>query len=123
MSFKSGMVDLRRTSFRKEAVQMQRRARRGETAVVRLAQIILFCANTDAWMLDLEHRVARPLMREGVALPIGITEAKGQLAITWNGDYAIKGDIFIWRDRESGTETRFSGYPMRVVVEMAKQQA
>jgi len=41
----------------------------------RLAQIVFF-ASTNAWMLDLDDRFAQPLMREGVALPHGISETK-----------------------------------------------
>jgi hypothetical protein len=119
MSVHSRIVDLRRTSFVKEATRIQQRARRGESVVVRLAQIVLFCANQDAWMLDLEDRFARCLMRDGVALPHGITETKRQFMIQWNADYRIEGDAFVWIDRETGTTRTVLGYPMRRVAEMS----
>jgi hypothetical protein len=119
MSVHSRIVDLSRTSFAKEATRIQHRARRGETVVVRLGQIVFFCANQDAWMLDLEDKFARCLMREGVALPHGIAETKRQFMIQWNADYRIEGDAFVWSDRESGTISTVLGYPMRMVAEMA----
>jgi hypothetical protein len=119
MTVKARIVDLTRTSFAKEATRIQQRARRGETVVVRLAQIVFFCANQDAWMLDLDDRFARCLMRDGVALPHGITETKRQFMIEWSGDFAIEGDAFVCVDRESGTVRTILGYPMRVVAEMS----
>jgi hypothetical protein len=119
MPVKSRIVDLRRTSFVKEATRIQQRARGGETVVVRLAQIVFFCANRDAWMLDLEDRFARCLMRDGVALPYGITETKRQFLIEWNGDFTIEGDVFVWMARGTGTTTPILGYPMCTVAEMS----
>lgn len=119
MPVKSRIVDLRRTSFVKEAARVQQRARRGEAVVVRLGQIVFFCANQDAWMLDIEDNFARCLMREGVALPHGITETKRRFAIEWNGDYTIDGDAFVWTDRETGATRSVLGYPMRMVGRMS----
>ncbi len=119
MAFETRIVDLRRSSFVKEAVRIQQRARRGEIVVVRLGQIILFCAHTDAWMLDLDDKFARCLMRDGVALPHGITETKRQFLIEWNADYTIEGDVFAWRERESGAVVRVTDYPVRMIVEMS----
>ena len=70
-------------------------------------------------MLDLEDRFARCLMRDGVALPHGITEMKRQFLIEWNGDFAIEGDVFVCTDRETGITTPVLGYPMRTVAEMS----
>lgn len=119
MNIKSRVVDLRRTSFLKEAKRIQQRARRGEVVVVRLGQIVFFCANHDAWMLDFDDRLARGLMREGAELAHGITETHRQFLIEWNGDYVIEGDVFVWRERESGRVTRFLDYPVRAIMEMS----
>jgi hypothetical protein len=70
-------------------------------------------------MLDLEDRFARCLMRDGVAVPHGITETKRQFAIQWSADYAIESDVFVWTDCESGTVKSVLGYPTRTIVQMS----
>lgn len=119
MSTKTRIVDLRRSSFEKEAIRIQQRARRGETVVIRLGQIVFFCANEDAWMLDPEDKFARCLMREGVALPHGITETKRQFAIEWNADYTIAGAAFAWTERGTDQATIVHGYPTHIIVQMS----
>ena len=70
-------------------------------------------------MLDIEDQFARCLMREGDALPHGITETKRLFTIDWDADYTIVDDTFTWVARETGRTTIVNGYPTRMIMQMS----
>ena len=82
--------------------------------MVKLGPIIFFCANRNAWMLDLEDHFVRCLMRDGEKLPLGITENREQLLIECNADYQIKDAVFTVTER-TGSVRSIIGYPTRVI--------
>ena len=106
------LVELGKTRFTKEAIRIQKCARRGDTRVVRLGPIMFFCANRDAWPLDPEDQLARCLMRDGQTLALGISETRKQFAVEWNAHYEIHGELFQVTDH-SGSARAISGYPVR----------
>jgi hypothetical protein len=108
-------VDTARSTFTKEARRLQNRALRGDTAVVRLGQLVFFCANQDAWMLDPEDGLARCLAHEGRKLPTGISETATQFGVEWTADYSIEGTVFIVRERETGAVRSIIGYPTQEI--------
>jgi len=68
-------------------------ARRGSVHIVSLGPLVFFSTRSgDAWMLDPEDALARPLARGGEALPAGILETATKFAVEWTHSYAIEGN-------------------------------
>ena len=97
-------------NYTREARRIQDKALARETRCVRLGAILFFCANGDAWMLDVENQLARCLAEAGRKLPLGIRESPTQFAVEWNARYEIAGEVFTVLESK-GRGRSIAGYP------------
>jgi hypothetical protein len=65
----------------------------------------------DAWMLDPEDGYAVCLARDHQALPVPILETAQTMAVEWNADYRIDGEVFTVSERLTGSLRSILGYP------------
>lgn len=107
------------SNYTKEARRIQNKALAGDARFVRLGPILFFCANQDAWMLDLEDQLARCLVEAGRKLPLGIHESRTQFAVEWNAHYEIAGEVFTVLENE-GRVRSILGYPTAKLLELSQ---
>lgn len=106
-------------NYTKEARRIQKQALAGGARLVRIGSILFFCANSDAWMLDVEDQLARCLVEAGRKLPLGITETPTQFTVEWNARYEIAGEVFTVLENE-GRERSILGYPTARIFTMSQ---
>jgi hypothetical protein len=107
------------SNYTKEAQRFQNKALAGDTRFVRLGPILFFCTNQDAWMLDVEDRLARCLVDAGQKLPLGVHETRQQFAVEWTARYKISGEVFTVLEIE-GRGRSMLGYPTRKILELSQ---
>lgn len=105
-----------------EVHYIQRRAAQYDSRVVTIGPLLLFSTQTgDAWMLDPSDQLATPLAREGQALPVHIEDSDTNFAVAWTGNYRFEGELFVYRDTQSGNMRTIFGYPIeRITQQISK---
>jgi hypothetical protein len=74
--------------------------------------LLLFSTETgDAWMLDPADQLATPIARQGTALSVHIQDTDRNFTVEWAGNYQIDGDLFLYREKDSGNTRTIFGYP------------
>ena len=95
-----------------EVRYIQHRAAQYDSRIVSIGPLILFSTETgDAWMLDPADQLATPIAREGEPLPLHIEDSDTNFAVVWTGTYRIEGDLFVYREKDSGRIRSIFGYP------------
>lgn len=95
-----------------EVRYIQRRAAQNESRIVRIGPVLLFSTETgDAWMLDHADQLAAPIARQREALSVHIEDNDTNFIVAWTGSYRIDGELFIYRDKDSGNTRTIFGYP------------
>lgn len=95
-----------------EVRYIQRRAAQCDGRIVRVGALVLFSTESgDAWMLDPADQFATPLARQGTALSVHIEDRDRNFAVEWTGNYQIEGDLFLYREKDSGNTRTIFGYP------------
>src|SRR5262249_12573736 len=91
---------------------VQRRAAQYDSRIVTVGPLLLFSTQSgDAWMLDPADQLATPIAREGEILPVHIEDTDKNFTVLWAGSYLIEGDLFVYRDKNSGNTRSIFGYP------------
>ena len=95
-----------------EVRYIQRRAAQCDSRIVSIAPLLLFSTETgDAWMLDPADQLATPIARQGTALSVHIQDTDRNFTVEWAGNYQIDGDLFLYREKDSGNTRTIFGYP------------
>jgi hypothetical protein len=95
-----------------EVRYIQRRAAQCDSRIVSIAPLLLFSTETgDAWMLDPADHLATPIARQGTALSVHIQDTDRNFTVEWAGNYQIDGDLFLYREKDSGNTRAIFGYP------------
>jgi len=95
-----------------EVRYIQRRAAQCDGRIVSIGALVLFSTETgDAWILDPDDQLATPIARQGEALPVQIEDTKKHFTVAWTGNYRIDGELFLYRDKDSGDTRTIFGYP------------
>lgn len=119
-----GKQQVRGKDFRlaDEVRYIQRRAAQYDSRIVSIGPLLLFSTETgDAWMLDPADQLATPIARQGQALSVHIEDTDANFAVAWTGDYRIEGELFIYRDKDSGNNRTIFGYPTdRIAQQISK---
>jgi hypothetical protein len=103
-------------SVAREAEHIIGKALEQDGRLVILCPIALFSTTTgDAWMLDMDDRLALCLARQGEVLPYQITESESDFHIQWDARYTIEGDVFIVADG-LGSVKKITGYPVQDIL-------
>ena len=101
-----------------EVRYIQRRAAQYDSRIVSIGPLLLFSTETgDAWMLDPADQLATPIARQGEALSVHIEDTDTNFAVAWTGNYRIEGELFIYRDKDSGHTRTIFGYPTQRIAE------
>lgn len=120
----SGKRQIRGKDFRlaDEVRYIQRRAAQDDSRIVNIGPLLLFSTETgDAWMLDPADQLATPIARQREALSVHIEDTDTNFAVAWTGSYRIEGELFIYRDKDSGNTRTIFGYPTeRIVQQISK---
>lgn len=105
-----------------EVRYIQRRAAQYDSRIVSIGPLLLFSTETgDAWMLDHADQLARPIARQGEALPVHIEDTDTNFAVAWTGSYRIESELFVYHDKDSGSTRTIFGYPTeRIVQQISK---
>lgn len=105
-----------------EVRYMQRRAAQEDSRIVSIGPLLLFSTETgDAWILDPADQLATPIAHQREALPVHIEDTETNFAVGWRGDYRIEGELFIYRDKDSGNTRTIFGYPTeRIAQQISK---
>src|SRR5215469_14868453 len=83
-----------------------------DSRIVSIAPLLLFSTETgDAWMLDPADHLATPIARQGTALSVHIQDRDRNFTVEWAGNYQIDGDLFLYREKDSGNTRTIFGYP------------
>ena len=107
-----------------EVRYIQRRAAQDDSRIVSIGPLLLFSSETgDAWMLDPTDQLATPIAREHEALPVHIEDTETNFAVAWMGNYRIEGEVFIYRDKDSGNTRSIFGYPTERIVQQISKTA
>jgi hypothetical protein len=105
-------VDGKTFRLAEEVGYIQSRAAERDGRIVAMGSLLLFSTETgDAWILDPSDRLATPLARDGDPLPAHIEHTDTNFAVGWNGNYRIEGELFLYRDKDSGNTRTIFGYP------------
>ncbi|MBI4660339.1 MAG: hypothetical protein HY735_16000 [Verrucomicrobia bacterium] len=105
-----------------EVRYIQRRAAQNDSRIVSIGSLLLFSTETgDAWMLDPADHLAIPIARQGAALAVHIEDTDMNFAVAWTGNYQIDGDLFIYRDRDSGNTRSIFGYPTQRIAQQISE--
>jgi hypothetical protein len=95
-----------------EVRYIQRRAAQHDSRIVSIGPLLLFSTETgDAWMLDPADQLATPIACQGAALSVHIEDTDRNFAVGWTGNYGIDGELFLYRDKDSGNTRTIFGYP------------
>jgi hypothetical protein len=105
-----------------EVRDIQPRAAQDDSRIVSIGPLLLFSTETgDAWILDPADHLATPIARQGEALPVHIEDMDTNFAVGWMGNYRIEGELFIYRDKDSGNTRTIFGYPTeRIAQQLSK---
>jgi len=105
-----------------EVHYIQRRAAQDASRIVRIGPLLLFSTETgDAWMLDPADQLATPIARQCEALSVHIEDTDTNFAVGWTGNYRIEGELFLYRDKDSGNTRTILGYPtQRIAQQLSK---
>lgn len=105
-----------------EVRYIQHRAAQDDSRIVSIGPLLLFSTETgDAWMLDPADQLATPIARQREALSVHIEDTDTNFAVAWTGNYRIEGELFIYRDKDSGNTRTIFGYPTeRIVQQISK---
>jgi len=105
-----------------EVRYIQRRAAQNDSRIVSIGSLLLFSTETgDAWMLDHADQLATPIARQGAALAVHIEDTDTNFAVAWTGNYRIDGDLFIYRDKDSGNTRSIFGYPTQRIAQQISE--
>ena len=108
-------VSARQMNVCREAATVLASAAAQEARVISLGPLLFFSSESgDAWVLEPADRLARCLVRAGVALPTGIVETPDTFSIEWQATYALDGEVFIVAERD-GRVTTIVGYPVDAI--------
>ena len=101
---------------------IQRRAAQSDSRIVSIGPLVLFSTETgEAWMLDPADQLATPIARQGEALPVHIEDTDRNFTVVWAGHYRIDGELFLYRDKDSGNTRTIFGYPTdRIAQQISK---
>jgi hypothetical protein len=95
-----------------EVRYIHRRAAQYDSRIVSIGPLLLFSTETgDAWMLDTADQLATPIASHGEALSVHIEDTDTNFAVAWTGNYRIEGELFIYREKDSGNTRTIFGYP------------
>ena len=105
-----------------EVRYIQRRAAQNDSRIVSIGPLLLFSTETgDAWMLDPTDQLATPIARQGEALSVHIEDTDRYFTVAWTGNYRIEGELFLYRDKDSGNTRTIFGYPTdRITQQISK---
>jgi len=105
-----------------EVRYIQRRAAQNDSRIVSIGPLLLFSTETgDAWMLDPTDQLATPIARQGEALSVHIEDTDRNFTVAWTGNYRIEGELFLYRDKDSGNTRTIFGYPTdRITQQISK---
>jgi len=106
--------------LKKEFEQITRSAREGITKVVGIGPLVLFSTATrDAWVLDVEDKLACCLARDGASLGVDFEESDERFSIRWQAGFEIHGEAFVLL--EDGPRVRtILGYPTEAIASTIK---
>ncbi len=105
-----------------EESYIQSRSAERDGRIVTIGSLLLFSTETgDAWILDLSDRLATPLARDGDPLPVHIEDTDTNFAVGWKGNYRIEGELFIYRDKDSGNTRTIFGYPTERIAQQVSK--
>jgi hypothetical protein len=110
-----------RANITTAAMRLQARALRGETVVLRLGPLVLFCARFDAWMLDPTAGMARCLAKSGEKLALGIVECGRHFRVRWNATYWIEDNVFNVMQFGADQQLALVGYPMAEIAALLSE--
>jgi hypothetical protein len=99
-----------------EVRYIQRRAAQCNSRIVSIGPLLFSRKTGDAWMLDPADQLAAPISREGKALPVHIEDTDSNFAVAWTGNYRIEGELFLYRDQDSGNTRSMFGFPTDRIV-------
>jgi hypothetical protein len=72
-------------------------------------------------MLDPADQLATPIARQGEALSVHIEDSDTNFIVAWTGSYRIDGELFLYRDKDSGNTRTIFGYPTeRIAQQISK---
>jgi hypothetical protein len=107
-----------------EVGYIQSRAAERDGRIVAVGSVMLFSTETgDAWILDPSDQLATPLARDGDPLPAHIEDTDMNFAVGWEGNYRIEGELFIYRDKDSGNTRTIFGYPAERIAEQISKMS
>jgi hypothetical protein len=99
-------------NLRIEADYILRRARENSSRIVTLGTVVLFSTTTgDAWMLDADGNLALCLSRNGQKQPFRMVETAENVAVEWDREFHIEGDLFTTVCNNTGRISSVTGYP------------
>jgi hypothetical protein len=88
------------------------RAAGHDARLVTVGPLVLFSTETGgAWLLDPADHLPARLARDGDPEEIYFEETDSIFAIGWKGSYQIRGDAFVFIDRDTARVTTILGYP------------
>jgi hypothetical protein len=108
-----GKQPLRGSDFRlaDEVRYIQGCAARHDSRIVSIGPLLLFSTETgDAWMLDPADQLAAPIARQGEALSVHLEDTDRNFSVAWTGNYRIDGELFLYREKDSGNTRTIFGY-------------
>lgn len=98
---------------------IQSRAAERDGRLVTVGPLVLFSTETgDAWLLDPADHLAARVARDGDPETIHFEETDTSFAIGWKGTYQIRGDAFVFIDRDTARLTTILGYPTRRLAQL-----
>ena len=95
--------------FASEIESIVRLAGRRRPHVVRVGQLTLLSTpDGDAWLLDTDDRLARPLARDGEPIRARVLENDRRFVIEWTHDFAVTDGELRVRKRTTGARGRLT---------------
>jgi hypothetical protein len=61
--------------------------------------------------------LATPIARQGEALSVQVEDTDKNFTVAWTGVYRIEGELFVYRDNDSGNTRTIFGYPTQRIAE------
>jgi hypothetical protein len=109
-------------NIKSEVKYIVRRATEHDARLVTLGPLVFFSTETgDAWMLDLDDRLALCLARDGEAQAVQIAETEARFAIEWTSTYQIQGEGFVVIDQLGRTRS-IVGYPTDEILKASRDR-
>ena len=110
--------------IQKEIKYITKYAQKGVSKVITLGNVLLFFStfDGDAWLLDIEDRLALQLVDQGEISPYQVKDAKDTFSIEWKAQYEIMNHNFAVIDK-NGKVRMFFDYPVEEIHNRIKEAA